>query len=254
MAYRYGPTAVRAGARIARWGYKRYRSGRRRGRMAKRRRVARFDRKFLGQTRHRHYQSGDASVSTLVPGTWDQVNLAGVPRGTGKNEVERGKYIIKGIKLCGMFKNENTEHAMYCRWILASPAYPASVTQDSTFFSTSNVDNGARTASFNNLGGITNGPQRLRYCTPVNSGFWKIKAGGKFILSKKEANEEFHKAERVMERYIKLNMPVEQQDASVPQDQSKKLYLLTWVENLSNVPNTPVQYEWNCTTYFKQGN
>lgn len=250
MAYRYGPTAARAAARIARWGYKRYRK-RRGGRMAKRRRVARFDRKFLGQTRHRHFQAGSA-VATLAPGNWSKVLLSTIPRGTDKNEVERGKFIIKGIKLCGMFRNDSSK-AMYCRWILASPAYPSDNDKDTPFFSTSNVDNGDRTATFNNLGGITSGPQRLRYCTPVNKGYWKIKAGGKFMLGAEGGSKDWPTYQRIVERYVKLNMPIQQPDDHA-HDTSKKLYIITWVENMENQADTEVNYEWNMTTYFKQGN
>ncbi len=260
-AYKYGPTAARAAAKIAKWGYRRWKSRRQGGRAAKRRRTEARDKAFLGDTRHTHFQKGSA-ITSVGAGTLVVSGINVVQRGTDKNEVERGKFIVKGVKLCGILRNLSETHIQYCRWMLVEPRYPGDMSADTIttipFFSTANVDNGARTASFDTLGGVTAGsPQRLRFCAPMNKGYWRCFAGGKFRLSPNtDQSAAVRSNEKIIDKYIKLRMTVEQPDSTVAGalEITRKLIFLMWVENMDNATGQNVAYEWNFTTHFKQGN
>lgn len=260
-ARRYGPSVARAGYKIAKWGYKRWRS-RASGRAAKRRRTEASDKAFLGDTRHCHNQTGSL-LSTIAPGQLNCLQLSTVDRGSLKSETMRGKYIIKGLKMCAWFRNTSTDHELLCRWQIVEPKYPgdmgSTVRQTIPLFTTSNLTDGARTSSFNEpRTGIEAGdPCRDRYCLPLNKGYWRTYAGGRFRLAPNNENgNNKQRMQRLVKRYIKMNMKIEQPSADETGvlNSSRKLFYFFWVENFEDTPSTAVQYEANFATYFKQGN
>lgn len=154
MAYRYGPTALRYGRRIAKWAGRRYKSRytRRKGRGylrgAKR---MRFSPKSFGE------QIGSSLTKTRVMNltnstsqntrTLYTLNLTQIPKGQARNERERSLVNFRGVRICIAMRN-TTLVPMYVNWAVVHPKVDESAAPSQTnFFRSSASDRGLNFSS-----------------------------------------------------------------------------------------------------------
>jgi len=105
-AYRYGPTMARAAGQIARWGYRRYKKRKYRGRRGRltSRKKPRFSTTTIGErigtSSSKVSEQKNTSLATKSTRTQYVQNLCTVSSGTTRSTRERGVINCRGFRIC----------------------------------------------------------------------------------------------------------------------------------------------------------
>jgi len=134
MAARYGPAAARAGGRIARWAYRRYRKRRSGYRRAKK---ARFSNKNVGEalgssSTKPNLQFRTSTAITRDTRTLYTLNLCNCDQGPNRNNRERNIINVRGFKICFSMRN-NLDEPLYLNVAILHPKNAGDITPANFF-------------------------------------------------------------------------------------------------------------------------
>ncbi len=234
MAMRYGPTAARAGGRIAKWAYRRYKTGRRSGYSRAKR--GRFSKTRIGEVvgssnSKPRIQVRNSLALSRASRTLYSENLTVTDQGGNRNERERGVINCRGFRICMAIRN-NISEPLYVNVAVVSPKNAGEITS-ANFFRASGQSRGSD---------FDNSKTGLEFhCLPLNTDKFAILKHKRYRLNNEESGSNITgKNYMNIDWYIKLKRQLRYDDTTTTSPIDGAVYLLYWCDRFfgqdSNIP------------------
>lgn len=235
-AYKYGPTAMRAGARIGSWAYKRYK--RRRGGTKKR---AKFSSRNIGErigsdSCKQVIERNDGSFSARSTRVLYSRVLTSISKGDNINDREKNKINCRGFKICLAFYN-TVNSVLYVNIAVLSKKNEETNPDPQDFFRS---DGARRSVDFDNtLSGLETN------CLAINTDKYVILKRKRMLLNNDSNGGVFTRQSgsnfRTINWYIKLKRQLRFTDNTTDIPLTGNVFLVYWFDRfIANAADTPV--------------
>jgi len=197
----------------------------------------------------RHIQTGQQSPDEALNSRQQfKYNITSIPQGDSPSQRARDIVYLRGFKICGYWKNTESDHKIFLNWAVLRPKFQTNVDKINFFRS-----NGSeRAIDFDEAANTF----MDYHCRPLNSDKYYIKAHERLVLDcSSSGRQQSGNDERRVMKYVAINEEIQYTNVEGIETCTTPWYFVWWCDKELNgsgaVPEAVVINDLRLITYFR---